>query len=241
MASSSGGASCRPPAHARRSGCYGDRKAKRRGGQRIAAQHVAGTEAPRQRAARGAELRQWLGNPLIVAVVSTLLVSLVIPRLTTQWQDHQKELEIQTSLVGSMSSSASSAVMAGRMLVSGLYSGREWQQVYNDAIRTWSVDGSTAGARLQAYFPGSGIGDDWGKYVAAVGDYVQLAGPSSTRAIQVEQIREVLPNLRLDWRTIVAARPVASFQRAYTVLGYALLGRRDELVRDVLEDHPSGF
>ena len=46
--------------------------------------------------ARGRALREWLGNPLIVAVVSTLLVSLVIPQLTRHWQDHQKALEIQT-------------------------------------------------------------------------------------------------------------------------------------------------
>lgn len=206
----------------------------------IATEPVVGVHVPRERGARAAELRQWLGNPLIVALVSTLLVSLVIPKLTRQWQDHQKELEIQTALVGSMSKSASDAVISGRLLASGLYQGREWQRIYNNSIRTWSVDGSVAGANLQAYFPRSDIGAEWRAYVVVVTDYLQLAGPSSSRTAQVDQIRSLVPGLRLRWRAIAAGRGQA-FQDGYRALGFELLNRRDVLIAEVLAGHPSGF
>jgi hypothetical protein len=177
---------------------------------------------------------------LIVAIVSTLLVSIAIPKLTRQWQDHQKMLEIQTSLVGSMSRSVSDAVVSGRLLASGLYQGRQWQRVYNDTVRNWSVEGSVTGASLEAYFPGSNIGTEWRVYGFVVGDYLLLAAPSASRVEQVGEIRRYVPGLRLDWPALVRGRGQA-FQDTYRGLSLALLDRRDVLIREVLAEHPSGF
>lgn len=149
-------------------------------------------------------------------------------------------LQIQTGLVGSMSRSVSDAVVSGRLLASGLYQGRQWQQVYNDTIRSWSVDGSVTGANLEAYFPGSDIGTQWRTYGFVVGDYLLLAAPSASRAEQVQEIRRYVPGLQLDWAALVRGRGQA-FQDAYRDLSLALLDRRDVLIREVLAEHPSGF
>jgi hypothetical protein len=197
-------------------------------------------EAPAGRAARGVALRQWMGNPLVVAVVSTLLVSLAIPQLTRQWQDHQRALELQTSLVGSMSHSASDAVISGRMLTGGLYSGGEWQRRYNAGLRNWSVDASVVKAKLEGYFPGSSIGADWQNYVFAVTGYLQIAAPVDGRDGRVAGIRQFVGPGGIRW-SVLERRDDPRFQDEYVQLGFVLLNRLDALVQDVLSEHPSGF
>jgi hypothetical protein len=198
------------------------------------------------RAARSRALREWLGNPLVVTIVSTVLVTLVVPQLTRQWQDHQKALEIQTALVSSMSESVSDAVISGRMITSGLFPAGDAQRVYNTAIRSWSVDSSVASAKLEAYFPRTGLGEDWRRYGDVVGDYLLLTGAvDGYRPTVVAQIHDygALPRTRppIRWSTLAARNSGAAFQQSYVLLGFALLERRDALVQRVLGEHPTGF
>ena len=51
------------------------------------------------------QLYDWLANPLLIAIVGSLLVYLVIPQLTRGWQNHAKILEVKTGLVADMSDS----------------------------------------------------------------------------------------------------------------------------------------
>lgn len=201
---------------------------------------------PEARSARGRALREWLGNPLVVAVATTVLASLVIPQLTRQWQDHQKALEIQTALVSAMSESVSDAVVSGRMIASGVFPAGGSQRAYNNAIRSWSVESSVTGAKLEAYFPGTGVGDDWRAYAAVITDYLLLTGKvDGYRPSVVAQIRlyRERPRTRppINWRALEARNSGAAFQQSYVLLGFALLDRRDTLVKRVLAEHPSGF
>src|SRR4051794_10500183 len=211
----------------------------------IAVEPVAGTEVPARRRAWTVGLREWLGNPLLVAVVSTLLVAVVVPKLTKQWQDHQKELDIQTALVGSMSRSSSDAIVSGRMIASGVLAGGV-QQAYNDTFRNWQIDSSIDAAKLSAYFPGSDIADRWRDYGNAVGNYLQLTTrPDTYRPTVIGQLRDyaALPKTKppIDWRALKAGNSGAAFQNGFILLALALGQRRDELVRDVLAEHLSGF
>jgi hypothetical protein len=181
-----------------------------------------------------------MGNPLVVAVVSTLLVSLAIPQLTRQWQDHQRALELQTALVGSMSSSASDAVISARLLTGGLYTGGEWQRRYNAALRQWSIDSAVVKAKLEGYFPGSDVGEDWRRYALAVTGYVQIAAPVAGDDLRIGPLAKLVPAPGIDWR-VLAQRNDRRFQDEYGNLGFALLARLDTLVQRVLAAHPRGF
>jgi hypothetical protein len=209
-------------------------------------EQIAAAQAPQARAARGRTLREWLGNPLIVAVATTILASLVIPQLTRQWQDHQKALEIQTALVSSMSESVSDALVSGRMIASGVFPAGGSQKAYNAAVRSWSIESSVTGAKLEAYFPGTGVGDDWRSYGNAVTNYLLLTGKvDGYRSSVVAGLRgyRELPGTRppINWRALEAQNAGVAFQRSYVLLGFALLDRRDTLVKRVLGEHPSGF
>ena len=198
------------------------------------------------RPARGRALREWLGNPLVVAVVSTVLVSWAIPQLTRDWQDHQKALEIQTGLVGTMSESVSDAVISGRMIASRLYPAGGAQPAYNAAVRSWAVQSSVTAAKLEAYFPDSGLGEDWRRYGDVVGDYLLLSGAvDGYRPTVVAQIQHYpdlpRPQSPIRWTTLATRNSGALFQQSFVEVGFALLERRDALVKRVLAAHPSGF
>ncbi|MGZ6691229.1 MAG: hypothetical protein ACXVHQ_27675 [Solirubrobacteraceae bacterium] len=213
------------------------------------------TETPRAGCSSWqSELRSWLSNPLLVAVVAALLGSLLIPSITRKWQNHQKALEIQTGLVSEMSQSVSSAVASSRFIAAGLVArssqapGAE-QQAWNDLYREWTTSGASIGAKLRAYF-GATVASEWQSFNYALTDFVALsarAGPGSARQAQVAEIyayRKRLPGVRLStaqWRQLAQSRGDAGFQNAYAELARGFLARQDELVQRVLSSHVSGF
>lgn len=213
------------------------------------------TETPRAgRSSWQSELRSWLSNPLLVAVVAALLGSLLIPSITRKWQNHQKALEIQTGLVSEMSQSVSSAVASSRFIAAGLVArsaqapGAE-QQAWNDLYREWTTSGATLGAKLRAYF-GPTVASDWQAFNYALTDFVALsaqARPGSGRQAQVAEIydyRKQLPGVRLSttqWRQLAQPPTSAGFQNAYAELARGFLARQDELVQQVLSSHVAGF
>jgi hypothetical protein len=50
-------------------------------------------------------LKDLVSNPLLLLVAGGIISGLLIPYITNQWQNHQKELEIKTDLVGRISES----------------------------------------------------------------------------------------------------------------------------------------
>jgi hypothetical protein len=210
----------------------------------IAGESTAGADAPRAKHAYAATAREWLGNPLVVAVVGTFLAAWVVPQLTRQWQDHQKALEIQSALVASMSQASSDAVISSRLRASHGPTVAE-QKALDRSTRDWAVQSSIIASKLRAYFPTSDLGDRWSSYSDAVTDYLQLyASVDRYRPLVVEQIRALgLPRTSpaVSWDVLKSKNEGADFLQAYTLLSFALLDRRDQLVRDVLRAHPAGY
>jgi hypothetical protein len=145
-----------------------------------------------------------------------------------------------------MSESVSDAVISGRMIASGLFPSGGAQRAYNAAIRGWSIRSSVTAAKLEAYFPDTGLGDDWRRYGNVVGDYLLLTGAvDGYRPTVVDQIRRYAvlppPQTPIRWDVLAARNTGAGFQESFVALGFALLERRDELVKRVLDASPSGF
>jgi hypothetical protein len=194
------------------------------------------------------ELAQWLGNPLVVTVVAAFLGSFLIPHLTRSWQDHQKALEIKTSLVGQMSESVSDAVATGRFLAGDLVSTESPQQAWNDGYRDWTTASASIGARLQAYV-GSEIGSDWRSFADVVTNFFQLSANSDSRSRR-QQVEAIVrdPGLqrhvtftREGRAALRGPRSTQDFRDAYKGLADGILQREDELVQRVLDSDVSGF
>ena len=58
------------------------------------------------------KLKNILSNPLLLLVVGGIISGLLFPYITSQWQNHQKELEIKTDLLRRLSESFAALAIA---------------------------------------------------------------------------------------------------------------------------------
>jgi hypothetical protein len=197
------------------------------------------------------QLYDWLANPLLIAIVGSLLVYLVIPQLTRGWQNHAKVLEVKTSLVADMSDSVGNATMTGRFIASGLIARatddpNATQRAFNDAYQKWTIKSAVIGSQLAAYFPGNDLGSRWRSYSNVVTDFLQLSarGQRTDRASQLVEIADYFPALQKRgrgwWRTLLEDTG-PKFLQNYLELSQAILSERDRFVQRVLDSKATGF
>lgn len=211
---------------------------------------MASTEGANGRKAWHGHLYDWLANPLLIAVVGSLLVYWLIPQFTRGWQNHAKILEVKTNLVADMSDSVGNATMTGRFIASGLI-GKETddpnatQRAFNDAYRKWTITSAVIASQLAAYFPSSDLASRWRSYANVVTDYLQLSarGARTDRASQLEEVARYFPALRTHgknwWRALLETGP--AFHQNYLELSLAILRERDTFVQRVLDADATAF
>ena len=137
-----------------------------------------------------------LAHPLVVLFVGALITGLLIPWLTRQWQDRQKELEVKTKLVSDMSDSSLrliQRVVAVRILRTWLppqKSGHDEeaqdhriQEQYREAFDAMNreahefiVKSAVIGTNLQAYLPQSEIPRKWSEFSDIVSRFYAMEG-----------------------------------------------------------------
>jgi hypothetical protein len=197
------------------------------------------------------QLYDWLANPLLIAIVGSLLVYLVIPQLTRGWQNHAKVLEVKTGLVADMSDSVGNATMSGRFIASGLIARatddpNATQRAFNDAYQNWTIKSAVIGSQLAAYFPGNDLGSRWRSYSNVVTDFLQLSahGQRTDRASQLVEIADYFPGLKKRgraWWRVLLEDTGQKFQQNYLDLSQAILTERDRFVQRVLDSKATGF
>jgi hypothetical protein len=99
-----------------------------------------------------------LSHPLLTLVVGAVLTSLLIPSLTRQWQDHQKELEVKTTMVTDINEATALVLGKAMAFGTGRYAGEEsetdLQFEYNKGYQEWSVQSAEIYGRLRAFLGG---------------------------------------------------------------------------------------
>jgi len=130
-------------------------------------------------------LKIWLSNPFVLLVIGALISGLLIPSITTEWQNRQKELEIKTELVGKISEAVMSMVMPVQRVELKLYHDRLGNEnnltkiqndtkakadidrsfgEVNDQFSKWMVSSATIGSQLKAYYPNTPIPSKWNSF-----------------------------------------------------------------------------
>jgi hypothetical protein len=110
----------------------------------------------------------------LLLLVGALISSILVPSLTRQWQNHEKELEMKSRLVEDMNNSVTDFVMAVQFAEVGATS--QSQADYDKAYRDWEIKRGQLASKIRVYFPGSRIADEWSRYSRAVTDFYVLSG-----------------------------------------------------------------
>jgi hypothetical protein len=123
----------------------------------------------------------FLRHPLVIAVLAAAFSALLIPQVTREWQDRQKEQDLKQSLLGEISTSSTSAVRSsislagGHLRAAGGEQGEDAGDVYQQLRNDWLVRRASARARIAVYFPQ--LYACWYSFERATADFLSLAVP----------------------------------------------------------------
>jgi len=144
-------------------------------------------------------VKEILSNQFLLLIVGGILTGLLIPFITTQWQNHEKELEIKTSLVSKISEYTTRMLMAIQFVEVSQSGGRNsslTQEEYDNEYRDWKINSDIIQSQINAYFPNIDVGKDWKKFSNAVEYFYALSGvrPEELRIDFLQKIQTNLSN-----------------------------------------------
>jgi hypothetical protein len=186
-----------------------------------------------------------LGHPAVLLLLGAGVTGLLVPHITTAWQNQQKALDIKTNLVSRLSNAATKIIVATQFAELGSRGSESSSALYS-AYRDWAIDSAGLSSELRAYFPHSTIGHDWDTYAALVTNVYALTGvqnPPVRRGVLKTIQREFYPQkeTNVDWQALVPwdGLPLQSPQvgRYWFVLRTDVLNRKSAVIQEVLSSN----
>jgi hypothetical protein len=111
--------------------------------------------------------------PIFIVVLSAVVGGLLLPTITSSWQNHQKQLDIQTKLVTTLSDDVT------RDLVTLQIDEVRGNTTLDSSLKQWLIDSGDIGAQLQAYFPQTRLRARWDTYSGAVEAFYEVGNCQS--------------------------------------------------------------
>ena len=148
-------------------------------------------------------IEKSLSNPLLLLVVGAGITGLLVPYITNQWQNHEKELELKTSLVTRISEAVSRALTAAQFTNARLPAVVDYYQSYHD----WETAHSAIGSYIRAYFPNTHLGEEWDEYANITTSLIRLSANNSMSEKEqlVGQIQEYFSSCsnNINWNALL--------------------------------------
>jgi hypothetical protein len=114
------------------------------------------------------QFKKLSSHPLIILIVGASVSSLIFPYFTGQWQDHQKELELKTTLSDEINNAVSDLVTSARLVGNPFYSN---VTNYGETYKDWQTSKGIISSKIQAYFSDDRITSGWKNLSAAVTEF----------------------------------------------------------------------
>jgi hypothetical protein len=138
--------------------------------------------------------------PLLAVLLTAVLSGYVVPRITRSWQDHQKELEMKTSLVEEVSDAVLQFIIAMQFAERKVST----QEAFDEAYRRWEVKRAVLIGKLRVYFRDPTIAQEFESFSDAVSDFYALTGiyHPEYRARQIEKLKSYFGNAATNWERL---------------------------------------
>jgi hypothetical protein len=189
-----------------------------------------------------------LRHPLVVgavlAILSGVLASLVLPAVTRVWQDRPDELALKQVVVERISQRATATIARGESLASSGVASVD----ASEAQQNWEVDAAGISSQLSTYFRDSPAATQWPHFEDAVSEFLFYgaavdAGAQPVRA-RLNKLGEIFRHT--NFTDPVAERLRLGFVKLPTAFGQdavveLLAAWKDKLQIDVLDSNASGF
>ena len=187
-------------------------------------------------------------QPFLLLIATALISHYLVPKITTRWQDHQKELELKTGFVSEISESVLGIVMAVQFAERGAAS--QTQEQYDTAYRHWEVRKAIIGSKIRGYFPHTKLGPDWDEFSEIVSEVYALSGTSDKkfRKERLDRLKTYFAANTVDWESLANLKlkqgvfhEFQTFYKAWFSLRKQVLEKKDELVQRILDSSIAFF
>jgi hypothetical protein len=130
--------------------------------------------------AERSRFRLRVPKALVLTVLGFALTAWLVPAMTRQWDDRQKEHELKAGVVADMGSVSARALLGGEAVWSGQRpTASERKRFENE----WELSALGLEARLRAYFARSVV-TGWEVYAWAVDRFMGAGSPAASAALQ---------------------------------------------------------
>jgi hypothetical protein len=143
--------------------------------------------------------RRWLktSRAALFTVLGLAVTAWLIPAMSRQWDDRQKEHDLKAAIVADMSSATARAVVGGEAIWSAAEDPPRHAPMKPAQLSQigdqWALSALAIDARLRSYFPDASVVAGWELYAWAVDRFIKGTDVSMSVALQ-----DAVDNGRLD-------------------------------------------
>jgi hypothetical protein len=120
-------------------------------------------------------IKNVLSHPFVLLVIGAGISGLLVPYITNQWQNHQKELELKTDLASQISKAVANIIIVSRLVQIPAFAYTNLS--YANTFEEWEVSKATIGSQIQSYFPKNQIKQEWDNLSSAITEFSALNAP----------------------------------------------------------------
>jgi len=174
--------------------------------------------------------------PLLVVLLTGVVSGIVVPDITRHWQDHEKELQLKTSMVDSINDAVMQIVLAVQFVENNSLE----QQKFDEAYQKWEVQSAVLSGRLKAYFGDPKISDTFDRFAEAMSEVYALSGTviPALRLQRVDKLKAYFGDQAVDWKTVsdlqLRQKNSLTWFEGWWTLRTEVLRRKDMVVRELL-------
>lgn len=173
--------------------------------------------------------------PITVLLAGAVVTGLLVPAINRRREAQRKALEIRTGLVTEISDTVMGFVMSVQFAVLG--AAGQSQEAYDQEYRSWETRSAVLGTKLDAYFPGTGLGRDWAAFAERVTAFYALTGVHD----RAERERGAAPLLAHYGRAWPDGPSDRAWIAAWGELKAAILEEKGVLIQRVLKTPMRGL
>jgi hypothetical protein len=118
-------------------------------------------------------IKNTFSHPFIILLIGAAISGLLVPYITNQWQNHQKELELKTGLASQIAKAVANIIIVSRIVQIPAYAYTNLS--YASTFEEWEISKATIGSQIEAYFPETPIKQQWDNLSSAITDLSSLS------------------------------------------------------------------
>lgn len=135
-----------------------------------------------------------LVHPVTLLLLTAVVADLLVPRITQQWQEHQRQTDIRRELVARVSREVGELFIATQF--NELRAETQNPEEFDAAYRRWEVESGVLGAELRAYYRAEPVDQAWERCKRMADAYYAQSGYSDPTE-RVRDLQDVHDDLNL--------------------------------------------